>query len=300
MTATRAYCFGHISCGTIIRIADPFPEAEGYGEIIEEQENFSGEAASTAVVLAKLGVSVSLEGNWIGDTPLGRRNLAFLQDLGIDCSRLHIEPGYQGATELVISDGATRTVFGRYRDLLGTTRQWTDPSSELIGQAQVVCIDPNFGATTDAAVSIAAAAHRPIVAIDTSPDSSLHRAAAVTIISGEYRRWQAPTADAARLFEQYLATSKGLVVFTFGAEPLWYGRNDRTAMPVLTVSVTDTAGAGDSFRAGVVYGMLQGWDDEVLLRWACAVAALTCTTAPGVLGFPGRTAVEELLQRHDW
>ena len=58
------YLFGHISTGVILRLRGRYPEPDGYGEIVETLENHCGEAAGSAIVLARLGVSTVLEGNW--------------------------------------------------------------------------------------------------------------------------------------------------------------------------------------------------------------------------------------------
>lgn len=67
------YAFGHVSTGRILRLKGPFPEADGYGEVVEDLENHAGEATGSALVLAKLGLKVRLDGNWIGDNERWRR-----------------------------------------------------------------------------------------------------------------------------------------------------------------------------------------------------------------------------------
>ena len=110
------------------------------------------------------------------------------------------------------------------------------------------------------------------------------------IISGELIRRDYPDAAAdedarGRLFDTYRRNCPGLVVFTAGSRPLWWARGapgpgaaGRGEQPPFTVDVVDSAGAGDSFRAGIIYGMLQGWSDAECVRFAAATAALICTT----------------------
>jgi len=43
--------------------------------------------------------------------------------------------------------------------------------------------------------------------------------------------------------------------------------------------------------------MLRRWDDERAVRFACAVAALVCTTAPGAMNSPRLDEVEAFLRR---
>ncbi|HLP08640.1 MAG TPA: carbohydrate kinase family protein [Opitutaceae bacterium] len=307
------YCFGHVSTGVILRLKDRFPAPDGYGEVVQALENHSGEATGSALVLARLGARVALEGNWIGDTPQCRRTPEFLASRGIDCSGLVVKPGYAGVTEIVISDGETRTVFGRYCDLLFTTRQWESPSADRIAAARVVCVDPAFGETTLFVARTAKALGKPLVTCDARADSELARLADVIAVSGEMIAREYPQAakDAAareRLFAEYVARCAGLVVFTAGSRPLWYARGKgalaapgraapgvRCELPPFPVEVVDSAGAGDSFRGGLIYGLLRGWSDEDSVRFACAVAALICTTAPGCVNPPTLEQVQAFL-----
>jgi sulfofructose kinase len=313
------YCYGHISTGRVLRLRDHFPEADGYAEVAEILENHAGEATGTALVLTRLGVSVALEGNWIGDTPECRRTLDFLRQRGIDCSGLRVVPGYPGVTEVVVSDGVSRTVFGRYCDLLFTTKQWDDPDPEKIAAARIVSVDPTFGEATLAAARQAAAADKPIVTYDARNDSELTARAAALIISREFLRREYPAAavsedERAGLFAGYRRNCPGLVVFTAAAQPLWWGRGraqadgrgrasldgneetgQRQELEPFPVRVVDTAGAGDSFRGGLMYGMLQDWPDAECVRFATAVAALVCTRAPGCVHPPALDEVQKLL-----
>jgi sugar/nucleoside kinase (ribokinase family) len=311
---TDVYLFGHVSSGIIVRIEGRYPEPDGYGEIVETLENHCGEATGSALVLARLGASVVLEGNWIGDTPACRSTLELLQSRGIDCSGLVVKPGYQGATEITISDGESRTVFGRYIDLLSTTRQWEMPSVERIEQARVVCVDPSFGAATLAVARAAKVAAKPLVTSDAPYDSELAAAADTIAISGELMARDYPEAlesekEREKLFERYLEHCPGLVIFTAGSRPLWYSRGrggetgpgrvppgERRQLSPISVQTVDSAGAGDSFRGGLIYGFLQRWGDDEKVRFASALASLVCTTTPGCVNPPSLEQVRELLE----
>jgi len=297
------YFFGHVTTGIFLRLKTRYPAPDGYAEVAETLENHAGEATAGALVLARLGASVALEGNWIGDNPACRRTLEFLRSRGIDCGGLLVKPGYQGATEVVISDGDTRTFFGRSIDLLFTTPQWETPSAERIRAARIVCVDPSFGETTLFVARTAKAAGRLLVTSDARHDASLAALADAVVISAELLHRDYPDAvkpgpAREKLFAEYLERCPGLVVFTAGSSPAWYARHgDRTRreIPPFPVEVIDSAGAGDSFRAGLIYGLLHGWTDEDSLRFASAVAALICTTAPGCVNPPALDQVLSFL-----
>jgi sugar/nucleoside kinase (ribokinase family) len=297
------YCFGHVSTGRILRLKDSFPSPDGYGEVVADLENHSGEATGSALVLTMLGLSVRLDGNWIGDNEPCRRTLAFLGSRGLDVSGLHVQPGYAGVQEIVISDGATRTVFGRYCDLLFTSRQWDHPDLERIRGAKMVVVDPSFGETTLSVTRMAKELRIPLATCDTGPESELAGSADLLVVSNEFLHRDHPEAiahGAAReaLFRRYLDRCPGLVVFTSGSGQILFGRKStgiETIAP-FQVDVLDSAGAGDSFRGGLVWASLQGRSDREAVRFAAAVAALVCTTSPGCVHPPTLEQVEALLR----
>lgn len=296
------YCFGHVSTGRILHLKDPFPEPDGYGEIVRDLENHSGEATGSALVLAKFGLSVRLEGNWIGDNEPCRRTLAFLGSRGVDVSGLRVEPGYAGVQEIVIADGRTRTVFGRYCDLLFTTRQWDEPSMDRMRGAKMAIVDPAFGETTLAVARAAGRLEIPLATCDTPPDGELAKLSQAVVVSNEFLQRDFPTAvadDIAReaLLRRYLESCPGLVVFTSGSGRILFGRSGTgpCGMDPFQVDVVDSAGAGDSFRGGLAYALLQGMPDREAVRFAAAVAALVCTTTPGCLHPPSLEQVRALM-----
>jgi sugar/nucleoside kinase (ribokinase family) len=61
------------------------------------------------------------------------------------------------------------------------------------------------------------------------------------------------------------------------------------------VPVVDTTGAGDIFRAGFIYGLLQEWPLDRLLDFSCAAAALNCMAAGARGGIKTVEAVENLM-----
>jgi len=86
----------------------------------------------------------------------------------------------------------------------------------------------------------------------------------------------------------------GLLCVTLGAEGALALDGDQAIhSPGLKVTAVDTTGAGDVFRAGFIYGTLQGWDTARILRFANAAAGLSCTR-PGAIG--GVPSLEEIGQ----
>ena len=67
--------------------------------------------------------------------------------------------------------------------------------------------------------------------------------------------------------------------------------------PAVPVTVVDNTGAGDVFRAGVIYGLLLGWDVPELLRFANAAAAISCTRHGAIASVPSLDDVTALYHR---
>jgi len=61
------------------------------------------------------------------------------------------------------------------------------------------------------------------------------------------------------------------------------------------VPVVDTTGAGDTFRAGFIYGLLQGWALERQLAFSCAAGALNCMNEGARGGLKPVAEIEALM-----
>ncbi len=135
--------------------------------------------------------------------------------------------------------------------------------------------------------------------VDASPDSEIAQGAEVLVVSEEFATREFGPRDPYELLATYVEQCRGLVILTRGSEPVVYGRRGGQAQESAPypVVVRDTTGAGDSFRAGVIYAMLNGADDEQLVRTASAVAALVCGGFPGVLNSPSEPELSEFLAR---
>jgi len=60
----------------------------------------------------------------------------------------------------------------------------------------------------------------------------------------------------------------------------------------------DTTGAGDAFRGGFLFGLLNGDDVETSMKFGNAVAALKCSKLGARPGLPDRGQLEEFLRAH--
>ena len=295
------YAYGVISSSELHLLSMPFPPSDAYAEITQSHFMTGGEALNSAIVLSRLGLRVQLDGNWIGDSPVGERLLAIIQRYKIDTKRLKVNKGFSGVREIVFSDEKSRTIFGNYIDLLNTTRKWNIPKKTDIAKAEIVCVDPPFKSESELVGKFALESGVPFVSIDCPYDQLLSTAAVAIIISGEFRNREYPNIDLPDLFLEYQQRAQGLVVLTAGDDEILFGRK---GIPIkrfkpYRVQVIDSAGAGDSFRAGIIYGLLNQWSDEQTLQYASAMAAMVCASFPGVLNSPTHAAVLQFIRDHE-
>ncbi len=296
MTTHEVYSYGVVSHSTLYGIQGTFPAPEGYAEIDDVRRMTGGEATNSSIVLSRLGAKVKLDGNWLGDDDNGKCTKALLTDFGIDTDRLPLKNGIKTVREVVFAAEDTRTIFGTYVHLL-EDRAWNMPNEDDIHQASVVCLDPFFAEPALQVARIAFEADVPIITVDCAYDDPLLRHVSAIVVAESFLHERYGGEDLRAVFEKYLAATSGLVIFSFGDKPVWYARSGeavKESQP-FRIEAVDTTGGGDSFRAGIAYGFLKGWDDDEMVQFAAAVAAINCTRFPGVTESPGYDEVRDFM-----
>jgi sugar/nucleoside kinase (ribokinase family) len=278
-----AYLYGMTLMTTSHRLADGFPQPDGYAEIVESHRLPGGETGTCAVVLGGLGMAVRVDGNHLGRTTYPDL-VAYFASTSVSLDLMTYEPDFEGLEDIVFIDRNTRTTFGTFAAFYAdrSVRRWNPAHEAAISSAAVVGLDPFF---FDDSEDVAALCDRHGVrfaTVDCRADSSIHRRAAVDVLSAEFLRGAYPDRDPESLFTEYTAASRGLVIFTFGDDELWFGRRGGAVQRFrpYRVEVESTLGAGDAFKAGVVYALWRGMDDATLVRFASATAAAACTSYP--------------------
>jgi sugar/nucleoside kinase (ribokinase family) len=284
---------------TVHRLAGNYPAADTYGEIEETHVFPGGETGNSALVLAHWGHDVTIAGPFLG-TETRQGIVEFLTRRGIDCSSLHYDPTYDGVRDLVLVAGKTRTVFGRFGGYFRGPKRWAAPQRADVNRADMVGIDPFFQEESDEAGRLCEELGKPYVTIDCAPDSSLHRAAAATVLSNEYLQREFPGVAAREMLRRYTNAGSGLVVFTSGERPILFARGAGPVQQLTPFSIVpmSTLGAGDTFRGGVIHGLLSGWSDDAVVRFASATAACVCLRFPMAFDPPGLAEIEALSRKH--
>lgn len=294
------YAYGMIAASTLYVLKGKFPKADTYAELGEEYPMTGGEAANSSIVLAKLGVHVKLQGNILGYDEAGNQVARFLVEKGVDIDGVERRADVKTVREMVFSDQETRTNFGTYCSLLFETKDWSMPSAGLVAGCRAVMLDPFFEEASAEVARLAKRYNRPVITVDAPYDGEVASLSDYLVISGEFRGQRYPGVPLDELLNKYKSHTKGMTIMTAGKGELLFGAQNSPiqSFPSFKVETRDTAGAGDSFRAGIVYGVLQGWPIEETLRFSTALAAILCTRFPGVLNSPTLEEVQGFLDRY--
>ncbi|MCM1164861.1 MAG: carbohydrate kinase family protein [Lachnospiraceae bacterium] len=289
------YMYGQVMSTEAFLLKGEFPEADGYCEIKEKYHHVGGETGTAAAVLASLGCNVKLGGSHIGNT---NRNIirGYFADKQADLSELADE-NFDGIVDYVLIDKTTRTCFGEWEKHFGREKPFYEPPcEESIKNAECCGIDPFFHAEISA--ELCRKYNKPYATIDCAYDSDIHKYCAVNAVSHQHLESRYPDKSFDELFKLYTDGTDGLVIFTMGEKELMYGRKGQLPKRFMPypVDVVSTLGAGDSFKAGVIYALFNKMSDDDTVKFASAVAGIACTKFPIPLNPPTLSEVKALTE----
>lgn len=293
------YLFGQVLGTHSFLLKDGFLQPDEYAEIGAQYFLPGGETGTAATVLDSLGVSVRMDGTWIG-TEVAPMLQAFYRDKQVDLAPLHIWEDDPGVMDYVVIAGLVRSPMGRFQTLFSTgKRWWSIPQEKDIAGCKIAAIDPFFGEESLLAMEICRRHGIPYVTIDSPHDSPLHRHAAVNVVSKECTGQHYAGMKPEAVLERMMETASGLSILTQGGDEMLYGRKGGAIhrMQPFSVEVKSTLGAGDTFKAGCAYGLLNGMSDENLVRFASACSAVAISRFPLPLHPPKLDEVQALVNQ---
>ncbi len=291
------YLFGQVLGTHSFLLKDGFLQPDNYSEIAEQYFLPGGETGTAATVLASLGARVRMDGTWIG-TEVAPMLKNFYAEKRVDLSSLRFTED-SGVMDYVVIAGLVRSPMGRFQTLFSTgERWWNIPKEEDISCARVAAIDPYFREESVLAAVLCGKHGIPFVTIDSRHDSFLHKNAAVNVVSHECTDQEYAGMAPEEVVELMQKETDGLTILTQGDGDILYARRGEPVQRCKPFSVTvrSTLGAGDTFKAGCVYGLLHGMDDESLVRFACACSAVAISRFPLPLYPPKLEEVQALLK----
>lgn len=294
--------FGTNAVDFLIRVTH-YPEFNSKVELVDYVQAAGGEIATTMVGLRRLGLKASYIGRF-GVDSAGDLGIASLRVEGVDLKYVERIEGAQTQIAFIVIDerNGERTVIWKRDAKLKYTEE--EVPLEAVASAKALHLTPH---DTRAAIRIARSAREngTVVSIDVDnvvPDlEELLGSVDIIVASAELPSKLLGIKDKREaLTEMQRRFGAGIVGVTLGEAGsllLCNGTFIQSEGFEVPGGCKDTTGAGDSFRVGLLYGMITGESIEESARMANAVAALKCRSIGARTALPTRNELNSLLKK---
>lgn len=279
-------------CLDRIRQVEHLPDKGGYAEIVGETDLLGGEAANTAVALAQWGVGPVLASNPIGRGPWAELIIGKLGLAGIDT---HLVPWGDGETptcDVYVTPDGERTMFGRgFR----TMEDRADPTLFPSMAGEWFTADPNHGRAAREATVRAEEAGMKLYFLDFIRDADPIPPDSHWQSSTDWIGTRGNTQKNVEWLKRFVSERGCFGVLSDGPNGFVAGGPDRPVRhypPFPCPVLIDSTGAGDVFRAGMLFGLDQGFSLSDCLRFASAAGCLKCRHLGGTSQVPSRYEIE--------
>ncbi len=268
-----------------------------------------GSGSIVACGAARLGLRTAFAGV-VGDDLFGHFMLEALEERGVDTSGVVVDPSRPTGVTAVLDRRTDRAMLTFPGTIAALTVGALDP--ELLTRTRHLHVSSYFLQIllADGLPDLfAAARHRSIsTSIDPNWDPAERWAGGLPELLDQTDLFLPNAEEAMRIARRAapetaareLALRGPLVAVKLGAQGALAVDQDETVIRVgslETVEPVDTVGAGDSFDAGVMAGLLNGWDTEAAIALGCACGALSTRAAGGTAAQP---TLEEAMSALGW
>ncbi|MGE0813888.1 MAG: carbohydrate kinase family protein [Vicinamibacterales bacterium] len=283
---------------------DGHPAPNSKAELHALTELPGGQAATAAVAMARLGLTVSYAGR-VGDDAYGRKGLESLAAEGVDVSGVTIVPGATSQFAVILVDRTTGTRTVLWHRHPGLDMVPADIPLAAVAQVAVLHVDCyETAAVTAAAEEARRVGTRTVIDVErVRPGTDRLLRSIDVIIAAEAfpREFTGRRAIGEALERLQVETGAAVACVTLGEEgSLCRVGTREIRTPAFRVPVVDSTGAGDVFRAGFVAAWIHGGESaevEDALCWANAVAALKCRSLGARTAIPRLDEVRAFLAR---
>ncbi len=278
------------NCLDYISVVEKFPEEDKKASLCFRMVEGGGQGGTASCCIAKLGGKVTLLGK-LGDDEEGRICIRRLQAFDVDTACMEmIKNGKTPVAYLFVTrSSGKRTIIYEPNDLPKVAAD--NHLVDLASRAGSILLDPDV----------------------TYLGRDLRRIKNTINIIYDCERWRDGIEEMMTLADFFVPSSdfldsrelnlqspslhrkvmelgqrvQGTLVVTHGEDGVYY-LSDKTLFHVAPPSVTvvDTTGAGDNFHGAFALALSRGYDLHAAVRFAVAVASLSCRDYGGRKGLP--------------
>jgi sulfofructose kinase len=274
-----------------------FPERGSKVEYSDRAVQPGGQVATTIVACQAWGLRTRYVGKF-GDDSAARLHKAAFERVGTEAQIVTVPNALSLHNVILVDNGGDRTVLCQRNEQM--VLQPEELRREWIVNARALHVDGHDTAAATLAASWAHEAGIPVTADidDIYPGiEALLENIDYLIVSKDFscRLMNDKNLDRA-LRKMQSRYDCRLTAATLGEDGVlaWDGKQ-LVHSAAYRVPVVDTTGAGDIFRAGFLYGIMQDWPLERLLDFSCAAAAMNCMGAGARGGIQPLEAIEDLV-----
>ena len=257
-----------------------------------------GQVATAMAACAALGLRAGYLGA-VGNDENGARIRQALNARGVDLSRTIVrEASSRFAVILVEESTGERVVLWERDPRLDLA--FGDLTPACAAGARIVHVDATDEAASIQLARIARESGATVTCdvdavTDRTPELLSH--VSTPILAAEVPRKLTGITEIERALRAMRGSHPGLLCVTLGERGSAALDGDRfVEVPAPAVSAVDTTGAGDVFRAGCIYALIQAWPTDEMLRFANAAAAVSCTRRGAIDSVPTLVEVRTLIQ----
>lgn len=293
--------FGTNAVDFLIRVPH-YPEFNSKVELIDYVQAAGGEIATAMVGLQRLGLRTSYIGRF-GSDAAGDIGMASLREEGVDLTYAERIDGARTQIAFIVIDerSGERTVIWKRDEKLHYHE--SDVPLDAAGEAKVVHFTPHDAA---ACLALATAARKNGVIVSVDIDNifpgvdELLPNVDIIVASSDFPARLLGIHDVrealTEMQRRFGSTLVGVTLGESGSLLLCEGEFVQTPGCEVPGGCADTTGAGDSFRAGLLYGLIKGESVENAARMANAVAALKCRAVGARTSLPRPDELNALLK----
>jgi sulfofructose kinase len=282
-----------------LTVVPEFPAPNSKMKMLQFSKQGGGQVATAMVALSRWGVKTKYIGK-VGADELGQFSLQSIRQEGVDVSSVTIERNATNQFATIIVDGSTgdRTILWNRDDRLmyreGELRK------EEVCCGRLLHLD---GHDIRAAIQCARWAKEEGIPIVADLDKvepltpQLIQEIDFLITSSRFPTLYTGISDQKEAFLELQQQTHGFLCATLGHSGAMAWVDGKIFYPDgFNVKTVDTTGAGDVFHGGFIYGLLQNWEVEKMLRFANAAAALKCLDLGGRRGIPPLEKTQQFMR----